>query len=575
MNSFISRITDVKERMGHWFGNIFHNQRIILYMLLAELMFTSCIMLFTEQMNWAGKVCLIIIPLSIQMMLLAAFKRPGTAFLILIPKLIFDAFQFVILVLFGSTPIAVDMFLNVATTNPKESGELLSNIFPAIIFLILFFGFGICMAILSVRNKKALDSPYRKRVAISGLTLLTVGGLFFTAAKNINPVYIANEDLYPYNVFYNLGFAIKKMARVKAYPQTCKDFTFNAKADTTNHNRQIVVLILGETERAANCGMLGYEPNNYMPLDTVANLVAYSNMLTQSNTTHKIVPMLLSPAEASNHEIIYTSKSIVTAFAEAGFKTAFFTNQMYNGSFPAHYYNAADYKASLKDKSMGALDHELLPHLDSLLQKEQDNNLFIILHLYGSHFSYKDRYSDEFAHFLPDKAEFISTKNKIELTNSYNNSIMSTTDLIANVIRRIDLPDAESSLLYLSDHGEDLMDDSRHRFLHASPIPTYYQLHTPFLCWNSTKFINNHQEKHNFAVEHKDTPLSNNIVFHTLLDMAGISTPYFKPELSICSPLLNVGEREYLTDRDGCIKIKELPLHKFDIEKLKEKGMLN
>lgn len=570
----MSRLNNILKNIFHRLNSIFHNQKVAFCILLAELMFTSSIMLFTEQMNWAGKICLVVIPLAIQTMLLTVFKKPGTMFLILIPKLIFDAFQFVILVLFGSKPIAVDMFLNVATTNPKESGELLSNIFPAIIFLIVFFGFGIYIAILSVRNKKVLEQRYRKKALCGGLAILITGGVFFTVAKNIAPLYIANEDLYPYNVFYNLGFAIKKMARVEAYPETSKGFTFNAVADTTNHNRQIVVLILGETERAANCGMLGYKPNNYMPLDTVSNLVAYSNMLTQSNTTHKIVPMILSPAEASNHEIIYTSKSIVTAFGEAGFKTAFFTNQKYNGSFPAHYYDAADYKVSLRDKSMWALDHELLPYLDTLLQTERKNNLLIIMHLYGSHFNYKDRYTDEFAYFLPDKAEYISVKNKRELINSYNNSIISTADLVAKVIRRIEAQDAESSLLYLSDHGEDLMDDSRNRFLHASPIPTYYQLHTPFLCWNSAKFIKNHQEKHNFAVEHRDTPVSNNIVFHTLLDIAGISTPFFKPKLSICNPLLNVGEREYLTDRDGCIKIKELPLHKFDIEKLREKGML-
>ena len=139
----MSRLNNILKNIFHRLNSIFHNQKVAFCILLAELMFTSSIMLFTEQMNWAGKICLVVIPLAIQTMLLTVFKKPGTMFLILIPKLIFDAFQFVILVLFGSKPIAVDMFLNVATTNPKESGELLSNIFPAIIFLIVFFGFGI------------------------------------------------------------------------------------------------------------------------------------------------------------------------------------------------------------------------------------------------------------------------------------------------------------------------------------------------------------------------------------------------------------------------------------------------
>ena len=43
-------------------------------------------------------------------------------------------------------------------------------------------------------------------------------------------------------------------------------------------------------------------------------------------------------------------------------------------------------------------------------------------------------------------------------------------------------------MLYLSDHGEDIFDDPRHLFLHASPVPSYYQLHIPFLIWMSDSY---------------------------------------------------------------------------------------
>ena len=38
----------------------------------------------------------------------------------------------------------------------------------------------------------------------------------------------------------------------------------------------------------------------------------------------------------------------------------------------------------------------------------------------------------------------------------------------------------DAALIYTSDHGEDIFDDPRHLFLHASPVPSYYQLHIPF-----------------------------------------------------------------------------------------------
>ena len=46
----------------------------------------------------------------------------------------------------------------------------------------------------------------------------------------------------------------------------------------------------------------------------------------------------------------------------------------------------------------------------------------------------------------------------------------------------------DAALIYTSDHGEDIFDDPRHLFLHASPVPSYYQLHIPFLIWMSDSY---------------------------------------------------------------------------------------
>ena len=54
-------------------------------------------------------------------------------------------------------------------------------------------------------------------------------------------------------------------------------------------------------------------------LKTEVNLVLYKEALTQSNTTHKSVPLILSAADACHYEFLYTHKSILTAFKEAGF----------------------------------------------------------------------------------------------------------------------------------------------------------------------------------------------------------------------------------------------------------------
>ena len=85
-----------------------------------------CILLvFTEPYSFMGKVILVTFPLGMYLFVFSWLKNIGLMQLILIPQLIFNAFQIVLFYLFGESVIAVDMFLNLATTNVTEA------IFPA------------------------------------------------------------------------------------------------------------------------------------------------------------------------------------------------------------------------------------------------------------------------------------------------------------------------------------------------------------------------------------------------------------------------------------------------------------
>ena len=560
------------------FFRTLYKQKTLYIIFVCILMFTNTVLLFTEHMGVFAKIAFILIPLGVQMLLLALVKKPGKVFLFLLPKCILDAFQLVLIKLFGGSIIAVDMFLNLATTSAKESGELLSNIMPIIILLLVIYIPAIFLAVKSVRQKEFIDPIFRRRALKTAGILILAGVAAVFAAKCTGKGFKAKTDLYPYNVLYNLDFAIKKYNRILNYPKTSEGFTFGAKRDTAaladnKGAREVYVLILGETARAVNWHSYGYERNTTPQTDTLSNLIRYRDVLTQSNTTHKIVPMVLSPADARNFDIIYKSKSITTAFKEAGFKTIFLTNQNYNKSFAYYHYNEADVKVSLKEKSTGAFDHELLPFFDNAIEKDTTGNLFIIVHLYGSHFNYHERYEKQFRKFVPDRAERISPKYKAELYNSYDNSILSTDDLIAHIIRKVADANIQGAVLYLSDHGEDMLDDKRERFLHASPVPTFYQLQIPFLVWMSDAYIARNPEKYRQAKIHSNYPVSNNTVFHSLLDFASIHTPYLDSTLAVSSPELKIVPREYLNDHDGCTRIDQIHFTKYDYEQFRNRGI--
>ena len=59
--------------------------------------------------------------------------------------------------------------------------------------------------------------------------------------------------------------------------------------------------------------------------------------------------------------------------------------------------------------------------------------------------------------------------NRAQLINAYDNSIRYVDAVLDSVASVLESTGRPAAMLYLSDHGEDIFDDSRGRFLHASP----------------------------------------------------------------------------------------------------------
>ena len=77
--------------------------------------------------------------------------------------LFFGAFQIVLLYLFGQSIIAVDMFLNLVTTNSSEALELLDNLTPAIIAVIILYVPALILGTISIIRKRKLTVEFIRR----------------------------------------------------------------------------------------------------------------------------------------------------------------------------------------------------------------------------------------------------------------------------------------------------------------------------------------------------------------------------------------------------------------------------
>lgn len=542
---------------------ILENQKLLFVIFIIALIIPNFILIFTENVSFLTKVCNVILPLSFFWFLMTLTSRPGKMTWILFIFLFFAAFQLVLLYLFGEAVIAVDMFLNLVTTNSGEATELLSNLLPAVITVVIFFVSILTFAVFSIKNKQVLSKSFRLKQRLYSIILFVVSSILVLGNYLTNESFKLLNDIYPLNVCTNVCLAVKRDSKSRSYYKTSKDFKFNAHSKHDKDERELYIFVVGETARPINWGLYGYNRNTTPELDRIKDdLVIYKDALTQSNTTHKSVPMLLSDASAEDYECIYSHKSMIDAFNEAGFHTLFLSNQRPNHSFIDYFAEEADKDIFIKEflpDTVNVSDDALLDLLNKEITKANAKKTFVVLHTYGSHFNYSERYPRDMAYFTPDIVTSVKKKYKETLINAYDNSIRYTDSFLYRIIKLADSKNISSCILYTSDHGEDLYDDDRNLFLHASPVPTFYQLIVPYILWFSDEYKQNHSDVYNNVVSNTQIPISTNLVtFHSILSIAGIQSKYINNNLSITNNSFVTMPRFFLNDHNEPIAYSKL-----------------
>ena len=531
---------------------------------------------FTEHLSVLSAITNIILPLGVYLFLTTYFRKIGITVWCLLPIMIYCGFQIVLLYLYGCSIIGVDMFLNVVTSNATEIAELLGNLIIAIGSLIIFYIPALVYASICISKKRILSNTFMSKWNKVGIVTTITGAILLSASYALTPDFSITNDIFPVNVSKNLVLAFKRHSQSDNYPKTSKNFTYNAKSTHNDSIPEIYVVVIGETSRAEDWQLLGYNRETNPELSKANNLTAMPKAFTQSATTHKSVPMLLSPLTANDFDSIANRKSVITAFKEAGFYTSFFSNQKRNHSYTEFFSEEADTTIYLPDFSAKQpYDEELIALLEKQIGNKSHNKQLIVLHTYGSHFNYAERYPASHSFFKPDSKTDANKKDRQQLVNAYDNTIRYIDYYLKQAIDTLNNTGVSAALLYSSDHGEDIYDDERGRFLHASPVPTYLQLHVPMIVWISDKFTELFPTKVSTLAANKNKVVSSTVsIYNTLIDLAGINTYYYDEEGSLASNKFTSPKLLFLSDRNEPVTIDSTTINIIDynnlIAKIKE-----
>ncbi|MDH6535182.1 hypothetical protein D0T51_10840 [Parabacteroides sp. 52] len=473
-------------------------------------------------------------------------------------------------IILNKMPVTEGFLSAILHTNAAEAWELLGAMKAAGALILLLWFVYFFILLRKIKNTYLFTRSVRIWILFLFLAgnLLLLGAMFFLAYKNKAPVPVAYathnfakkyRKIYPCDL---LTVAYRTYEKEKEGDRLSEDlahFSFHASRKETVAEKEIYVVIIGESARYGNLSLNGYMRPTTPELEKIEGLLSYSDVFASANLTEIALPLLLTRATALDPATGYQEKTFIDAFAECGFHTAWIGSQSSQYTVVKrvakevdfHYFSTTDFDASTN------YDEKLLPYIDKVLEQDQKKQLIVIQTL-GSHFRYNFRYPESYAYFTPSLEgtvgySVLSPANKEVLVNTYDNTIRYTDYIISSIIHRVKKQEAVSSVFYISDHAENLFDDENNLILHGGGEFSTYETHIPLLLWTSEKYEKQFPEKREFLSKHRDKKISTVNVFHSILDIANISYPGESLDKSIASSSFSEDSIRYVLMPDKSV----------------------
>ena len=353
---------------------------------------------------------------------------------------------------------------------------------------------------------------------IIGILIILITNIW--VSKFVNPV----AERLPYNIFHSF---LRYYNDKKVALEERNTFTVMPHTDVDSLN---VVLVIGESLRSDHLQMNGYHRET-TPLLMQDSCISLPNVYTEPCYTHLSVPHMLTRADSVNTGRAFTEQSFVTIFKQAGYRTAWISNQDQADTY-VYFMNECDtliYANSGKSLYIidKWLDSDILPAYKKLLGEKADKKL-ILMHTIGSHWYYTTHFYEETSKFKPNiKSKIVSSNTKEEMINSYDNTIVETDRFIHQIIDG--LRGSDAVLIYLSDHGESLGEDGY--FLHGTDRP---ELHYPAcFVWFSDGYKKKYPAKVDALKRNARRRLRTDFLFHSIIGAASIESVYKEESLDI------------------------------------------
>ncbi|WJM98645.1 phosphoethanolamine--lipid A transferase [Pseudomonas defluvii] len=449
--------------------------------------------------------------------------------------------------------IDVGMLRNAVETNATEVRDLLSLKWLA--YVLLLGGVPSFLLIKTPIQYRAWHRELLSKLVVSVGCVAALGGVALLNYQGLSSLFRNHHELrlmiVPSNyVGASVGLLRERAgSAVKSFHKYGEDAHL-ASSWQQHPRKSLTVLVVGESARAEDFGLLGYERDTTPQLSHEAGLIAFNNVTSCGTETAVSVPCMFSGMTRKDYSAseAKSREGLLDVLQRAGLAVRWRDNQ--SGCKGACDRVMFEDVSNLKDPALCAdsecHDDILLKGLEASLDNLQQDTV-LVLHQMGSHGpEYYKRYPKAYERFTPVcQSNALNTCSRESITNAYDNTLVYTDHVLASLIDilRSKSDKVDTAMIYLSDHGESL--GEYNLFLHGTPymLAPEQQKHVPMLAWFSEGY------QHSFAVDtaclakSSSQPLSQDNLFHSMLGLLQVQSGVYKPDLDLFAGCRQVTSR--------------------------------
>lgn len=435
------------------------------------------------------------------------------------------------------------MLRNVLHTHVAEARELLT---PALAWHTALY-VGVPLLVLSRVRVSARPIARALLVRVGSLLIaaLTVALVLAMQFQPLASLVRNHRELRylvaPETALWSLGTVAAAELRGAAQPR--QPIGLDAAAGPSFATRRkplVLVVVVGETARAANWGLSGYARPTTPEL-AHQSVINFSSVTSCGTNTEVSLPCLFSPQGRHRYDEarIRGQESLLHVAQRAGVAVHWRDNQSgCKGVCEGLPQDSVGSNPDAPGCAQGhCLDEGLIQDLDQRLRSAQGTQLWV-LHMMGNHGpAYFRRHPEDLAPFQPEcRHDELQRCTVEEIVNAYDNALHYTDRVLATALSRLQAhaSEVDAALIYVSDHGESLGEHGL--FLHGAPyaIAPQVQTQVPMVMWFSPAFASavgiqpacletQLQREARRSVSHDH-------VFHTVLGLLDIQSEVYDPQ---------------------------------------------